>query len=338
MNIDLILDTRASADDLAEQATLAEDLGFTGIWVSSLMDGRDPFTNLSVAARATSRIALGPIAVNPYDMHPVRISSALYTLNELAGGRARIVLGGGGEAMEALGIQAHRRVRALREAIELVQQTASGERFDYNGEIFTAKGYGLRWLTAPAPKVFVGANMDQMLRMSGRNAEGVMLSDMPPVLARPAIDQSKASAREHGRDPEFMWFGNFMAWHVYPDLQKAQAEARRWLMVRGLFRPWVLETFLEPDEVAEVMDHQQAFIDAFIHQDDNIAGVDPAVTEKLVEHLTLTAASDNLDHVISHLDEYRDTGLTTLCIRVYEEPKVAMQEIASKIMPHFCRN
>ena len=335
MHIDLILDSRASADDLAEQAALAEKLGFSGIWVSSLLDGRDPFTNLSVAARATKSIALGPIAVNPYDMHPVRISGALHTLNELSGGRARIVLGGGGEALEALGIKADRRVRAVREAVDIVQRAATGERFDYTGEIFTVKGYGLGWLTAPAPGVFVGANMEQMLRMSGRSSTGVMLSDMPPALATAAIDQSKASARTYGRDPEAMWFGNFMAWHVYPELQKAQSEARRWLLVRGLFRPWVLETFLEPDEVAEVMGHQQAFVEAFVRRQDDIVGVDPVVTEKLVEHLTLTGTPDDLDGLISHLQAYRDTGLTTFCLRLYEEPKVAMRHIAERVMPHF---
>jgi alkanesulfonate monooxygenase SsuD/methylene tetrahydromethanopterin reductase-like flavin-dependent oxidoreductase (luciferase family) len=334
MHIDLILDSRASADDLAEQASLAEELGFAGIWVSSLLDGRDPFANLSVAARATRSIALGPIAVNPYDMHPVRISSALHTLNELAGGRARIVLGGGGEALEALGIEAHRRVRAVREAVDIVQLASTGERFDYTGEIFNVNGFGLGWLTAPAPSVFVGANMEQMLRMSGRGSTGVMLSDMPPVLARAAIDQAKASARTHGHKPESLWFGNFMAWHVHPELQIAQAEARRWLLVRGLFRPWVLETFLEPTEVAEVMGHQQAFVDAFVQRHDNIAGVDPAVTEKLVEHLTLTGTPENLDGLISHLQAYRDTGLKAFCLRLYEEPKVAMQHIAERVMPH----
>lgn len=335
MQIDLILDSRASADDVAEQASLAEELGFSGIWVSSLLDGRDPFANLSVAARATRTVALGPIAVNPYDMHPVRISSALHTLNELAGGRARIVLGGGGEALEALGIEAHRRVRTVREAVDIIQLASARKRFDYSGEIFNVHGYGLGWLTAPAPSVFVGANMDQMLRMSGCGATGVMLSDMPPVLARAAIDQAKASARTHGRDPESFWFGNFMAWHVYPELQRARAEARRWLLVRGLFRPWVLETFLEPAEVAEVMDHRQAFVDAFIQRLDHIAGVDPAITEKLVEHLTLTGTPDNLDGLIRHLQAYCDTGLTTFCLRLYEEPKVAMRHIAERVMPHF---
>ena len=42
MKIDLILDARANEAELAELGCLAEELGFSGVWVSSLLDGRDP--------------------------------------------------------------------------------------------------------------------------------------------------------------------------------------------------------------------------------------------------------------------------------------------------------
>ena len=109
MDIDVILDARARADELAELGRLAEDAGIRGIWVSSLLDSRDPFANLVPLATSTGRIRLGPVAVNPFDMHPVRIAASLLTLNELAGGRARIVVGGGGEALDAVGIKPLRR-------------------------------------------------------------------------------------------------------------------------------------------------------------------------------------------------------------------------------------
>ena len=67
MEIDVILDTRASAHQLAELGQIAENNGIRGVWVSSLLDSRDPFTNLSVLAQSTTRLNLGPVAVNPYD-------------------------------------------------------------------------------------------------------------------------------------------------------------------------------------------------------------------------------------------------------------------------------
>ena len=74
MDIDVILDTRASADELATLGRLAEQAGVRGVWVSSLLDSRDPFANLTVLARESESLLLGPVAVNPFDTHPVRIA------------------------------------------------------------------------------------------------------------------------------------------------------------------------------------------------------------------------------------------------------------------------
>ena len=139
------------ASELAELGQLAEQFGIRGVWVSSLLDSRDPFVNLVVLAQSTEKILLGPVAVNPYDIHPVRIASSFLTLNELAGGRARLVIGGGGEALEALGIQPERRVRVVRECVEIIKAAAAGESVQYSGELFQASNLCLSWLEAPTP-------------------------------------------------------------------------------------------------------------------------------------------------------------------------------------------
>jgi 5,10-methylenetetrahydromethanopterin reductase len=333
MNIDLILDARADADELAELGVLAEQLGFSGIWVSSLLDGRDPFANMSVLARATQTISLGPIAINPWDMHPVRISGALHTLNELSNGRARVVIGGGGEALAALNLQPHRRVRAVHECVELIKLASHGERFDYVGQLYQARGYGLGWLKAAAPKVYVGANMDQMLRMAGRVADGIMLSDLPPKLARQAIAKARKAAADNDRDPAELWFSSFTAWHVYADEEHARQEAKRWLLLRGLFRPWVLQEFLNPDEVATVMASQASFVKAFSQKTHVIPGVPESITDKLVEALTLTAARNNIAALVEELQLYREAGLSSVSLRLYEQPAESMRLIAQCVLP-----
>ena len=333
MNIDLILDSRASAHELADLGVLAEQLGFSGIWVSSLLDGRDPFANMSVLAQATRTISLGPIAVNPWDMHPIRISGALHTLNELSNGRARIVIGGGGEALAALNLLPKRRVRAVQECVEIIRLASRGERFDYFGQLYQVRGYGLGWLHAAAPKVFVGANMSQMLRMSGRVADGVMLSDLPPALARQAIGVAHDAAVERGRNPADLWFSSFTAWHVYADEEQARQEAKRWLLLRGLFRPWVLQEFLDADEIATVMANQKSFVKAFNEQSAVIEGVPESIIDKLVAALTLTAARDNVDALVDELRAYRDAGLSTVSLRLYAQPAESMALIAERVFP-----
>lgn len=331
MQIDLILDARAPAAELAELGRQAEALGFGGIWVSSLLDGRDPFANLMPLAQVTNRIRLGPVAVNPWDMHPVRIAAALHTLNEMSAGRARVVIGGGGEALAALGLQPVRRVRAVQECVELIKLAARGQRCDYDGQLYQVQGYQLGWLTAPAPAVWVGANRPQMLRMTGRVADGVMLSDMPPGLAADALAVAHAAAAAHHKGP--LRTSAFAAWHVYADRAAARAEGRRWLLLRGLFRPWVLETFLEPAEVELIMRSQAAFAQAFARGADEIEGIPLALADKLVDELTLVGTPDDTARLRAELQRYQQLGLSSLSLRLYEEPARAMEYLAAEIVP-----
>ncbi len=277
---------------------------------------------------------MGPIAVNPWDMHPVKISSSLHTLNEASGGRARVVIGGGGEALASLGLKPERRVRAVQECVEIIRNSSKGERFDYEGQLYRARGYQLGWLRSQPPQVYVGANMEQMLRMSGRAANGVMLSDTPPALVGQALATARQAAADQGIETGSLWFSSFTAWHVYEDEQQARKEAKRWLFLRGLFRPWVLEQFLNIDEVAIVMNNQQAFLNAFLQGHHVIEGVAENITDKLVDNLTLTSGKSDLERLVNELQQYRDLGLSSVSLRLYESPAASIELIADRVLPH----
>jgi 5,10-methylenetetrahydromethanopterin reductase len=333
MHVDLILDTRASADELAELGQLAEQNGIRGVWVSSLLDSRDPFTNLSILARATSRLVLGPVAVNPFDTHPVRIASSFLTLNELAGGRARLVIGGGGEALEALGLEPARRVRAVAECVDIVRAAATGEPVDYAGELYQVRHLRLGWLNSPAPPVFVGASQSQMLRMAARVADGIMMSDMPVPLTAAAIATLDAGLAAHERSRPDFATNAFTAWHVYADVEQARNEARRWLLLRGIFRPWLLAEFLQPDEVQLVMDHRDAFIDAFRSGSAAVRGVPESILDALVDNVTLCGSIDQLDRKIDKLRAYAKAGLSAISLRLYADPASSIQLLGERVLP-----
>jgi 5,10-methylenetetrahydromethanopterin reductase len=272
--------------------------------------------------------------VNPWDTHPVKISGALHTLNEISHGRARIVIGGGGEALASLGLKPERRVRAVQECIDIIRQAGTGQRFDYEGQLYQARGYQLGWLQSSPPEVYAGANMPQMLRMSGRVADGVMLSDLPATLAQAAIATATGSAMDSGRSQtKPLWFSSFTAWHVYADEQQARNEARRWLLLRGLFRPWVLEQFLEPEEIEIVMTSQPAFLQAFVQGSHEIEGVSAALTDKLVDALTLTSSTAGVGALIDTLLGHKSAGLNSVSLRLYAEPAKSMRLLAERVLP-----
>ena len=332
MNVDVILESRLDPRELESLGQIAERSGLNGVWVSSLLDSRDPFANMVPLAMGTSRIHLGPIAVNPYDMHPVRIATSLLTLNQFARGRARIVVGGGGEALQGLGIEPERRVLAVRECVNILRQSFSGDPMDYQGHMFTARGCQFDWADAPDPQLWIGANMPQMLRMAAECADGIMLSDMPPALAARAVGTA-TGARGTSLPQAELLFSNFTAWHVYPDRTAARGEARRWLLLRGLFRPWVLETFLDAGDVDLVMNSQPAFLKAFREKTGNVEGVPDAILDALVDHLTLTGSPDRLEPLVQKLRNLRDAGVNHLALRLYSEPESGIRILAEELIP-----
>ena len=333
MQIDVILDTRAKARELAELGRLAERHGLDGVWVSSLLDSRDPFTNLALLAEGTRRIRLGPIAVNPWDTHPVKIASALLTLNELAAGRARLVVGGGGEALQSLGIHPARRVRAVRECVAIIRAAASGRRVDYAGELYRVAGLELRWLEAPPPAVLVGASQPQMLRMAAGCADGVMLSDLPPGPAAAALATLDAALASQARQRPAFGTTVFTAWHVYADRRRALNEARRWLLLRGIFRDWLLAGFLDPAEVTLVMNSRAAFAKAFAAGDHRVEGIPDPVLDQLAENVAIVGTPAALEPVVARLHDLKAAGLGGVALRLYADPAASIRLLGKRVLP-----
>jgi alkanesulfonate monooxygenase SsuD/methylene tetrahydromethanopterin reductase-like flavin-dependent oxidoreductase (luciferase family) len=333
VQVDVILDTRARADELAALGQLAEQQGIAGVWVSSLNDSRDPFTNLSVLAQATKTLRLGPIAVNPFDTHPLKIAAAFLTLNELARGRARIVIGGGGEALQALGLRPYRRVRAVRECVEIIRAASSGEPVNYEGQLYKVRNCRLGWIEAPQPPVYVGAGQEQMLRMAAAVGDGIMMSDVPAGPATDAIATLDGALATAGRGRPQFWTSAFTAWHVYDDEAEARREARRWLFLRGIFRPWLLTDFLESVEVDLVMSSQAAFARGFVAGSDVVEGVPDLVLDKLVDNVTLCATPRTLDKLVGKLRALGAAGLGGVALRLYSQPADSIRLIGERVVP-----
>jgi len=189
MRIGLILDSRLSASKITELGLLAEQYGVHTIWLASYIDSREPFTNLSQLALRSKHIKLGPIALNPFDTHPIRILSGLLTLNELADGRANVVIGGGGEALQSLNLKPLRRVKAVQECVEILKSISKGNTLNYDGEIFQINNYNPFWVKQSMPKVYVAANKPQMLKMSSKLSDGIMMSDLPPGIIKNKVEE-----------------------------------------------------------------------------------------------------------------------------------------------------
>ncbi|MFQ5608751.1 MAG: LLM class flavin-dependent oxidoreductase [Gammaproteobacteria bacterium] len=337
MRIDLILEPHGSPERWAELAQLAESYGISALWVSNMHDGRDPFINFVDAARATSTIKMGPVAVSPYELHPLKMGNALLTLNEIAGGRAQIgVAAGDGGTAYAMGMVAERRLRAVRECVEVIDAMATGELVQYHGEMYRVRWYHSSWVTQPKPGVFVCAGGPQMLRSSARYSQGIFLGDhLPEHVAevRAVIDPL---IEAHNPYKDRFCLRNFWAWHVKEDPEEALAECRMWLAAR--VTPWPAyaeyhKGILPEEEMQLIWDNTDALNRAFYEQDPNIPEIPRDILDKLCRRCTAVSPLSELDREIDRLRKFRDAGLTDIALRIYKNPEDSIRVIGERVIP-----
>ncbi len=333
MEIDLVLDSHMTPSQLTELGLLAEANGIRAVWCASYLDGRDPFSNLAKLAEASSRLRIGPIALSPYELHPFRIAMNLLTLNEICPGRAQAIIGGGGEVTMALEIDRSRRVRAVREAIDIVMGCIHERPFSYKGELYEINGYAPQWVTAPPPTVYAAANRPQMLKMSARASDGIMMSDLSPKLSTAAIGAVLGHLKDFGRDSSQFRFNNFMAWYVYDDLAEARHEAKRWIGFRALFREYMMSEFMSPEDFQLILDHVPQIYAMAAKDADSVEGLPDRILDDCVDHLTLTASSDDMDHVIEHLLELKAAGCNEISLELKKHQAHGIKLIGERVIP-----
>ena len=333
MEIDIVLDSHLKSSEFKELGLLAEQYGINTVWNASYLDGRDPFSNMAELAMASSRIKLAPMALNGYEMHPFRIAMALLTLGDLCQGRVETMVGGGGEVVMSLGIEFEKRVRYVRETLEIVKGCTSQRPFSYSGELFSIKHYDPQWIKEAPPFVYAGANKPQMLRMAAKHADGVFMSDLSITLASNAIDTVFSRMDELGRPKNDMRFNNFMAWYVYDNLAEARHEARRWIGFRALFREYMMREFMTEEEFAIIMSRIPQIYAMAPKNESSVEGVPDELLDLCVDKLTLTSTPDNLDGIIEHLLEFKAAGVTHTCLELKKHQAQSIKILGETILP-----
>jgi len=334
MRFNLIIHPNTGPERTSELAQLAEECGFVGIWVSNMHDGRDPFVNFVDAARATSKIRMGPVAVSPYELHPIKMGNALLTLNEIAEGRAHIGIsaGDGGTAF-AMGMIAEHRLTAVHECVEIIDKMATGEMVKYDGRMYMCRWYHASWVSQPEPPVYVCAGGPQMLKSSAHYAKGIYLGDHLPEHVAEVREMINPELERNPNKDDFKLL-NFWAWHVKEDPEEALAESRTWLAARVTPWPAYYHRGILPDEEMQVIwDNVNALNRAFYAQDSNIPEIPREILDKLCHRCTAASSIDELDFEIDRLKKFEAAGLTDICTRVSKNPEAAIRLIGERVIP-----
>jgi F420-dependent oxidoreductase-like protein len=189
-----------------EEVAEAERLGATSVWVPEFW-GYDALAPLGALAVATETIRLGTGIVQLGTRTPAMLGMSALSLQSLSGGRFMLGLGTSGpQVMEGWhGVRFARPIRRTRETIDIVRLVTSGERVEYEGEIYELPlpgGEG-RALRAAAPPtnvpIYIASLGPANLALTGELTDGWIGNSFFPETADVFFDRIAEGARSSGR-------------------------------------------------------------------------------------------------------------------------------------------
>ncbi len=333
MRIGIVLNGRRSADEIAELAQLAERAGIRQLWLSGGARTKDHFLRLAVAAMRTTAIQLGPVAISPFEAHPARIAVELLTLQEIARGRAAIVLGGGGDFAATLAVPLRRRVQAVAETLDIVKAMARGGEVNHSGALFQVRELFSPWSGITLPRLYVGANRPRMISMGARSADGVMFTDMPAAHLKSLVAQVRAEVAGAGKVAQEIRISNWFVWNVQETRAEAFDLAKRQLGFRLYYIRDVAGSLgLSEQDTRELEHRQREMLRAVFEGKEPWLPRTPIV-ELLIRNLTLSGGNEDLDECVQRLLDFEKIGLNEVALALHGEPSRAIKLLGERVLP-----
>lgn len=195
-------------DDVSDYVVEAEKLGVDFVWSAEAW-GFDAVTPLAYLAAKTSRIKLGAGIMQAVARTPANTAMTAMTLASMSGGRFIMGLGASGpQVVEGWhGVPFRKPIRRIREVIEIVRLVSSGQKLQYDGEIFHlplpgGEGKSIKSgappVAAPIP-VYLATLSPVSLEMTGEIADGWVGTSFIPAHADVFFDHIKRGAEKAGR-------------------------------------------------------------------------------------------------------------------------------------------
>ena len=192
---------------MAELLTLVQGIeaaGFDGVGIlDSQLLSRDSFVTLGQVATRTSRLTLFPAVTNPFTRHASVLAGGIQTVEELAPGRVKFVVGTGYTSASTIG-RAPATLAEMRACIATVKALVAGDTVDFNGTPGRLAFASQR----PIP-VLMAASGPKAIELAGEIADGaLLLVGFNRGIVERALAYLERGARRAGRrleDLEIVW-------------------------------------------------------------------------------------------------------------------------------------
>ena len=192
---------------MSRLARLIQDVEAAGFDGAGILDSqllsRDAFVVLGQAATQTSRLTLFPAVTNPFTRDASVLASAIQTVEELAPGRVKFVIGTGYTSASTIG-RKPATLAQMRACISTVKGLLAGETVDFDG---TPGRLG--YAAGRHIPVIMAASGPKAIEVAGEIADGVLLLvGFNRGIIERALDHLERGAERAGRrldDLEIIW-------------------------------------------------------------------------------------------------------------------------------------
>ena len=204
VHVHLRIPGTAPMPELMRFVRSVEAAGFDGVGIlDSQLLSRDTFVTLGQAAVHTQRLTLFPAVTNPFTRHASVLAGAIQTVEELAPGRVKFVIGTGYTSASTIG-RKPATLGEMRDCIRTVKALLAGHSVDFGGtqgRLGYAPG-------RPIP-VLMAASGPKAIELAGEVADGaLLLVGFNRGIVERALEHLERGARRAGRrleDLEIVW-------------------------------------------------------------------------------------------------------------------------------------
>ncbi len=290
--------------DLAE---VADESGFDAIWKGE-SNSHDPMVVLSAMATRTRNIKLGTGVYHIFGRSPVTLGIQAATLQDLSGGRVLLGIGVSNRTLAAWhGREFDKPVRRLREYAEITRMVARGERVDYEGETESVKGFKLSWRPSyPDVPIYFAALGDQMTKLAGRSADGVMINMANPAMIRDIVQRVHEGATAAGRDTSALEVLVKVRVCLHPDREVARARLKHALAFYSIAEFY-------RDHLAAMGYGDEAGAVRKVYEESGFRAAIQAVPDAMLDGLP-TIAATSAQEARELLRPYEEAGATRIII------------------------
>jgi F420-dependent oxidoreductase-like protein len=192
-----------SIEGLTDLASTAASQGFDSLWIPQTF-GQDTLTAIAVAGQSVPDITFATAVVPTYPRHPTALAQQALTVNAAVEGR--LVLGIGPSHQPVVegswGLSFDKPIRHLRDYLSIIGPLLTDRSVRYQGETISTNAD--LTIESPPLKLMVSALGPQLLKLTGRMADGTILwMTGPTTIAEHSVPTLRAGAEEAGRpEPE----------------------------------------------------------------------------------------------------------------------------------------